>query len=89
MSLDLAGGQVFPNCTVYSGWWDGIGPLIRHGKSRLVADDWKDNVLRPAACRGQHCDVTCLSAMTPCAALPRADARKPPLVTARHCEIRC
>src|SRR6516165_1788922 len=22
-------------------------------------------------------------------ALPRADARKPPLVTARHCEIRC
>src|SRR5437870_12409685 len=41
--FDLAGGQVFSNCKVYSGWWARIGPLIRHWKSRLVADDWKDN----------------------------------------------
>jgi hypothetical protein len=27
--FDLASGQVFPNCTVYSGWWAGIPCLIR------------------------------------------------------------
>jgi hypothetical protein len=37
--FDLARGQVFPNCTVYSGWWLGMGCLIRHGKFRIVTDD--------------------------------------------------
>jgi hypothetical protein len=41
--FDLASGQVFPNCTVYSHWWAGIPSLIPHGKSRLVAGDWKAN----------------------------------------------
>ena len=31
--FDLASGQVFSNCTVYSGWWAGMASLIRHGKS--------------------------------------------------------
>jgi hypothetical protein len=34
--FDLAGGQVFPNCTVYSVWWAGIPSLIWHRKFRAV-----------------------------------------------------
>src|SRR5262245_47771753 len=34
--FDLAGGQVFPNCTVYSVWWGDIPSLITHRKFRLV-----------------------------------------------------
>src|SRR6516225_4470935 len=37
--FDLAGGQVFPNCTVYSVWWAGIPSLIRHRKFRAVEAD--------------------------------------------------
>ena len=37
--FDLAGGQVFPNCTVYSGWWAGIASLIPHRKFRAVEAD--------------------------------------------------
>src|SRR5262245_21702474 len=34
--FDFAGGQVFPNCTVYSVWWAGIPSLIPHRKFRVV-----------------------------------------------------
>src|SRR6266566_9747354 len=34
--FDLAGGQVFSNCTVYSVWWAGIPSLIPHRKFRTV-----------------------------------------------------
>src|SRR5262245_32725329 len=37
--FDLASGQVFPNCTVYSGWWAGLPCLIRHRKFRIVEAD--------------------------------------------------
>src|SRR5262245_42170470 len=51
-------------CTVYMS--DGISDLrtaqpgMRRGLACLQT--------RPAACRGQHCDVRCLQAMAPCAA---------------------
>ena len=34
--FDLAGGQVFSNCTVYSVWWAGIPSLIPHRKFHAV-----------------------------------------------------
>ena len=34
--FDLAGGQVFPNCTVYSVWWTVIPSLIPHRKFRTL-----------------------------------------------------
>jgi hypothetical protein len=37
--FDLARGQVFSNCTVYSRWWAGIPSLIRHRKFRAVEAD--------------------------------------------------
>ena len=37
--FDLASGQVFPNCTVYSVWWAGSPSLIRHRKFRAVEAD--------------------------------------------------
>src|SRR5262245_2364075 len=37
--FDLASGQVFPNCTVYSVWWAGIQSLIRHEKFRAIEAD--------------------------------------------------
>src|SRR5262249_13015179 len=37
--FDLASGQILTNCTVYSRWWAGIGPLIRHRKFRAVEAD--------------------------------------------------
>jgi hypothetical protein len=37
--FDLAGGQVFSNCTVYSGWWAGTPSLIPHRKFRAVEVD--------------------------------------------------
>src|SRR4029077_11210868 len=37
--FDLAAGQVFPNCTVYSVWRAGIPSLIRHRKFRAVEAD--------------------------------------------------
>ena len=43
--FDLASGQIFPDCTVYSVWWGGIRSLIRHRKFRAVANDWEDNTL--------------------------------------------
>src|SRR5260370_41144162 len=43
--FDLASGQVFPNCTVYSRWWAGIPSLIPHRKFRAVESDSEDNTL--------------------------------------------
>src|SRR3954469_17760022 len=43
--FDLASGQVFSNCTVYSVWWAGILPLIWNRKFRAIEADWKDNTL--------------------------------------------
>jgi hypothetical protein len=37
--FDLAGGQVFPNCTVYRVWWAGTLSLIPHRKFRAVEAD--------------------------------------------------
>ena len=37
--FDFAGSQVFPNCTVYSGWWAGTLSLIPHRKFRAVEAD--------------------------------------------------
>ena len=45
--FDLASGQVFSNCTVYSAWWAGIPSLIPHRKFRAVEADWEDNTLIP------------------------------------------
>ena len=41
--FDLASGQVFPDCTVYGGWWAGSPSLIRHRKFRAVEADWEHN----------------------------------------------
>jgi hypothetical protein len=43
--FDLAGGQVFSNCTVYSGWWAGTPSLIPHRKFHSVEADWEHNTL--------------------------------------------
>jgi hypothetical protein len=37
--FDLGASQVFPNCTVYIGWWNGIGCLIGHRKFSAVEAD--------------------------------------------------
>ena len=43
--FDLAGGQVFSNCTIYSVWWASIPSLISHRKFRAVEADWKYDTL--------------------------------------------
>ena len=37
--FDLAGGQVFADCTVYSVWWTVMASLIPHRKFRAVEAD--------------------------------------------------
>src|SRR5262245_45698836 len=37
--FDFGGGQIVPNCTVYSVWWAGIPSLIPHRKFRVVEAD--------------------------------------------------
>src|SRR6185436_1753115 len=39
--FDLAGGQVFPDCTVYSGWWARTPSLIPHRKYLAAKADWE------------------------------------------------
>src|SRR6266540_852342 len=41
--FDLASGQVFSDCTVYSVWSAGIPSLIPHRKFRAVEADYEDN----------------------------------------------
>jgi hypothetical protein len=43
--FDLANGQVFPNCTVYSVWLTGIQSLIPHRKYLAAKADWEYNTL--------------------------------------------
>src|SRR5690348_9618257 len=70
--FDLASGQVFSNCTVYSGWWAGIPSLIPHRKFRCRADPPRGaaSIVMLGACRRHLARL----------ALPQADARKAPLV---------
>src|SRR5262245_35752489 len=95
--FDFAGGQIFPNCTVYSAWWAGIPSLIRHRKFRVFEADWEYNTCflysynRPVGCLivSLVASATCLPRNPACDEVLPVCRPDPSRVATRHWDVRC